>query len=128
MNRALRLAIALAALLLAVLLLVPALLGPLAERRLRATAAQHGWVARWQRLRVSLGGRLDLQGLTVTSRAAGDTLFRADSLSVRLDRVALLGLHTRVASLGAARAAVRLPRRSAADVDTLEPLPDRRDS
>ncbi|TMQ68925.1 MAG: hypothetical protein E6K80_13360 [Candidatus Eisenbacteria bacterium] len=128
MNRALRLLLALAGLLLLLVLALPSLLGPMAEQRIRHAAAARGWEARWEGLHVSWDGRLELKRLLLTSRAGGDTMFQADSFAVRLDRLALLGLHARVASLGAARAALRLSRPPVADADTLAPSPEPKDT
>ncbi len=119
MIRLVRWAAAILALALATVLIAPALLRGVAERRVRHAAEARGLATRWERFRVALDGGVDLRRLVVTRVDQGDTMFVADSLAVRLDVWALLGLRVRVASIGAAHATARLARASAADVDTV---------
>jgi len=126
-NRLLRWGAAILAVGLVVVLLAPALLRGIAERWVRHAAAARGLATRWERFRVSLDGRLDLRRLVVTRVEQRDTMFVADSLAVRLDPWALLGLRVRVASIGASHATARLARAPASEVDTLA-LSDRRPS
>ena len=127
MNRVLRVTAVVAAILLLAALTVPAWLTGIAERRIRSAATARGFIARWDRLRLDWNGRLALRGLEVTRRESGDTLLVADSLAIRLDRLALLGLRLRVSEIGVAHATALLSSRPVADADTLVPGSERHD-
>ncbi|MFI5371450.1 MAG: transglycosylase domain-containing protein [Candidatus Eisenbacteria bacterium] len=93
--------------------LLPLLLGPLAGARVRALARARGLDARWQTMRVTLGGEAAFRGLTLTRADRGDTLFRADSLGVRLSILSLLVFRPRPTAIGLTHAALTLPARPA---------------
>ena len=96
----------------------------LAAGRIRAAAAARGLTISWRTLTVAGLGRVGLGGVVATRARAGsapDSLFRADSLAVRLDLGSLWSLRPRVGSLGLWHARIRLPARTAAEPDTLVP-------
>ena len=112
--------LAVAALVLAIVLL-PQILGRIAAARLESAARQRGLVAHWSRVDAALPARVTFRGITLVRAAAGDTLFRADSLGAALDPWSLALLRVRLASVGIAHASLRLPARASADADTLAP-------
>jgi hypothetical protein len=123
-GRARVLAIAIAAFVVAILLL-PLFIAPLAGARLRAVAHARGLEAHWRRLEVTLGGRVTLRGLTLTRRDHGATVFRADSLVVRIAPASLLALHPQPASVALVRADLTLPARASSIAnDNPEALPE----
>jgi hypothetical protein len=124
MKPALRLVILGALAIVLVVLIVPPIVSRVAAGRLRREAAERGWVASWQHFGLGWDGRVALTHLVLRGRDQGDTLLTADSVAVRLDRFALLGLRARVAGIGAAGAVARLPRSSMSEVDTLAPVSD----
>jgi hypothetical protein len=96
----------------------------LAAGRVRAVAAARGLTVSWRKLTVSGLGRVRISGVVAVRAGAGsvpDSLFQADSLAVALDLGSLWSLRPRVGGLGLWHAQIRLPARSAADLDTLVP-------
>jgi hypothetical protein len=92
--------------------------------RVRAASADRGLTVSWSKLTVSGLGRVGIQRFVAVRARAGsaaDSLFQADSLAVALDLGSLWSLRPRVGSLGVWHARIRLPARSAAEPDTLEP-------
>jgi hypothetical protein len=86
--------------------------------RLRHAAAGRGLEASWQRLSLTTPVTVRVLGLAVSKPAGGDTLFRADSLTVALDPWPLLVLAARPARVELAHARLSTPARAAAP-DTL---------
>ena len=101
-----------------------AAIGPVARGlvalRLRQVAAGRDAEVSWRSLRVGWPLRVALAGLTLRGLAAGDTLFRAESLSVVVDPWSLWTLHPRASAVTLAHATLRLPP-PRVDPDTLPP-------
>lgn len=113
-------------LLIAALLAAP--LGVLAARsvmlfaiagRLRHAAAGRGLRASWQSLRLTTPFTVRVLGLAVSRPAGGDTLFRADSLTVSLDPWPLLLLAARPSRVELAHARLSGAARATGAADTL---------
>jgi hypothetical protein len=100
------------------------LVAHLATGRIRAAAASRGLTVSWRKLTVSGLGRVAVSRV-VAARAreggAPDSLFQADSLTVALDLASLWSLRPSVGRLGLWHAQIRMPARSAAELDTLAP-------
>lgn len=126
MNRALVVLAIIGAIVLAVVWVAPALVARMAAGRIQSEARDRDLSIRWNRLRAGWDGSVAIQGLTLSSRTSGDTLLSADSMAVRLSRLALVGFRVRVARIGASGATIRLPRPRPAELDTLPPLAERR--
>jgi hypothetical protein len=118
-NRALGVLAVLVAIVLVIVWVAPGIVTRIAADRIRHEAGSRDLAVDWERLHAGWDGGIVFRRLTVSSRLSGDTLLIADSLAVRLSRLALLGLHAKVVRIGAARAAFRLPHRGSDDVDTL---------
>ncbi len=96
--------------------------------RLRHAAAGRGLEASWRRLSLTNLVTVRVLGLVVSKPAGGDTLFRADSLTVALDPWPLLVLAARPARIELAHARLSTPARAPAAPDTLadeSPAPPR---
>lgn len=106
------------------LLAAAAAIGPVARGlvalRLRQVAAGRDAEVSWRSLRVGWPLRVALVGLTLRGLAAGDTLFRAESLSVVVDPWSPWTLHPRASAVTLAHATLRLPP-PRVDPDTLPP-------
>ncbi|HKQ58633.1 MAG TPA: hypothetical protein VJY35_12260, partial [Candidatus Eisenbacteria bacterium] len=97
------------------------LLQPLVTTGIRYQAGRRGYDATWASLQVRPPLRVRFRDLTVTRRATGDTLVRAESLAVTVNPWTLLLLRPQVSSLDVAHAAIRMRGSHAADPDTLVP-------
>ena len=96
----------------------------IAAGRVRSAAAARGLTVSWRKLTVSGLGRVGISRFVATRARADsaiDSLFQADSLAVALDLGSLWRLHPSAGSLGLWHARIRLPARTAAEPDTLEP-------
>ncbi|HUK64316.1 MAG TPA: biosynthetic peptidoglycan transglycosylase [Dongiaceae bacterium] len=117
-------AIAIAALVVA-LLLLPLLITPIVGARLRTLAHARGFEAHWLSLQATLGGEVTLRGLTVIRPDRGDTIFRTDSLVVRIAPASLLAFHPRPAAVSFVHADLMLPARATSiAADNAEAMPE----
>jgi hypothetical protein len=80
--------------------------------RVRALDHARGLDARWRALQVTLGGEVTLRGFAVTRVDRGDTVFRADSLVVRIAPASVLAFRPGPAAVSLVRADLTLPARA----------------
>jgi hypothetical protein len=89
--------------------------------RLRAAAHARGYDLAWSKLVVGFPLDVRFRHLTLVQRASGDTTLAADTLAVTISPLSLLAFHPRPGAVAIAHARFMLPRRAAAEPDTLAP-------